>query len=62
MMSTVGICPKILCWLRDAKRLIGYILEVVNEIVPMQQCEDAGVKPLDLILVDTDKSVDPTRK
>ena len=28
----------------------------------MQECEDAGVKPLDLIWVDTDKSVDPTHK
>ena len=32
------------------------------EIVPMQECKDAGMKPLDLISVDTDKSVDPTRK
>ena len=24
MMSTVSICQKILCWLRDVKRLIGY--------------------------------------
>ena len=28
----------------------------------MQECRDAGMKPLDLIWVDTDKSVDPTRK
>ena len=28
----------------------------------MQECRDAGKKPLDLIWVDTDKSVDPTRK
>ena len=32
------------------------------EIVPMQECKDAGMRPLDLIWVDTDKSVDPTRK
>ena len=31
----------------------------VYEIVPMQECQDAGMKPLDLIWVDTDKSVDP---
>ena len=36
--------------------------EGVYEIDPMQECEDAGMKPLDLIWVDTDKSVDPTRK
>ena len=35
--------------------------EGVNEIFPMQECRDAGMKPLDLIRVDTDKSVDPTR-
>ena len=28
----------------------------------MQEFRDAGMKPLDLISVDTDKSVDPTRK
>ena len=33
--------------------------EGVYEIVPMQECRDAGMKPLDLIWVDTDKSVDP---
>ena len=36
--------------------------EGVYEIVPMQECRDAGMKPLDLSWVDTDKSVDPTRK
>ena len=36
--------------------------EGVYEIVPMQECRDAGMKPLDLIWVDTDKSVDPIRK
>ena len=62
MMSAVGICPKILCWLRDVKRLIGYILKVYTRVVPRQECKDAGMKPLDTIWVDTDKSVDPTRK
>ena len=28
----------------------------------MRECRDAGMKLLDLIWVDTDKSVDPTRK
>ena len=32
------------------------------EIVPMQVCKNAGMKPLDLIGVDTDKSVDPAHK
>ena len=36
--------------------------EGVYEIVPMQECRDAGMKPFDPILVDTDKFVDPTRK
>ena len=36
--------------------------EGVYEIVPMQECRDAGMKPLDLIWVDTEKSVAPTRK
>ena len=36
--------------------------EGVHEIVPMQECEDAGMGPLDLIWVDTDKSVDPVHK
>ena len=39
------------------KRLIG-----VYEIVPMQECRDAGMQPLDLIWVATERSVDPTRK
>ena len=33
--------------------------EGVYEIVPIRECRDAGMKPLDLIWVDTDKSVDP---
>ena len=36
--------------------------EGVYEIVPMQECRDAGMKPFLLIWVGTDKSVDPTRK
>ena len=36
--------------------------EGVYEIVPMQECTDAGMKRLDLIWVDTDKSVNPARK
>ena len=36
--------------------------EGVYEIFPMQKCKDAGTNPLDLIWVDTDKSVDPAHK
>ena len=35
---------------------------IVHQTVPVQECRDAGMKPLDLICVDADKSVDPTRK
>ena len=42
---------------------IDWVLsEGVYEILPMQECRDTGMKPLDLIWVDTDKSADPTRK
>ena len=34
----------------------------VYEIVPMQECKNAGKKLLELIWVDTDKSEDPTHK
>ena len=36
--------------------------EGVYEIVPMQECKDASMKPLDLIWVVTEKPVDPTGK
>ena len=36
--------------------------EGVYEIVPTQDCKDAGKKPLELIWVDTDKSVDSAHK
>ena len=38
---------------------LGYILKVFTRLF---QCKDAGMKPLDLTWVDTDKSVDPTHK
>ena len=62
MVSTVGICPKILCWLRDVKRLIGYIPKVSTRLFQSKSAKMTGTKPLDLISVDTDKSVDPIRK
>ena len=44
----MGICPKILCSPRDVK--IDWVhSEGVFEIVPMQECKDAGMNPLDLI-------------
>ena len=61
-MSTEDMCQKISCWLPGVKRLNGVLSEGVHEIVPMQECKDAGKKPLDLIWVDTDKSVDPAHK
>ena len=36
--------------------------EGVSEIVPIQECEDAGKKQWELIWMDTDKSVDPVHK
>ena len=36
--------------------------EGVYEIVPMQECRHVGMKPLDSIWVDADKSVGPTHK
>ena len=42
---------------------IGWVhSEGVYEIVPKQECKDAGMRLLDLIWVDTDKSVDPAHK
>ena len=47
---------------RGRREEIGWAhSEGVYEIVPMQ-CRDAGMKPLDLIWVGTDKSVETTRK
>ena len=44
MMSTVGICQKTLCWLREE---IDWVhSEGVYEIVPVQECKDAGMKPV----------------
>ena len=36
--------------------------EGAYDIVPMQECKDASMKPLDLVWVDADKSVDPAHK
>ena len=62
MMSTLGICPKIPVLAVRREDIDWVHSEGVYEIVPMQEFVDAGMKPLGLIWVDTDKSVDPTRK
>ena len=41
MMSIVGICPKIMCWLRVAKRLIWCILKVSTRLF---QCKSAEMR------------------
>ena len=39
--STVSICPKILCWLRNVKKLIGCILKVSTRLF---QCKNAEMR------------------
>ena len=51
MMSTEDIYQKIWCW--QPRR---------EEMSRMQECRDASTKLLELIWVDTDKSVNPTHK
>ena len=41
MISTEDICQKTLCWLRDVKRLIAYILKVSMRLF---QCMSARVR------------------
>ena len=62
MMSTVCICPKIFVLAARREEIDWVHSEGVYEIFPMPECKDAGMKPLDLIWVDTDKSVDATHK
>ena len=50
-----GICPKILCWLRDVQRLTGYILKVSTRLF---QCKSAEMRAWNR----RTWSVDPTRK
>ena len=44
------------------EEIAGYILKVSMRLFQCKGCRDAGMKRLDLIWVDTDKYVDPTRK
>ena len=62
MMSTVGICQKILCWLPDVKRLNGNNLKVYTKLFRCKSARMQGKKPLDLIWSDIDKSVGPAHK
>ena len=59
-----GHLPEDLVLAASREEIDWVLSEGVYEIVPMQDCEDAGKKLMDLtIWVDTDKSVDPlTRK
>ena len=57
-----GYLPKDLLLAARREEIDWVHSEGVCEIVPMHECRDAGMKPLDLIWVDTDKFVDPTRK
>ena len=56
------MCPKILCWLRDVKKVIRYILKVSTRLCRCKSAEMQVCNRWTLIWVDTDKSVDPTRK
>ena len=56
-----GYLPEDLVLAASREKIDWVHSEGVYETVPMQECKDAGMKPLDLIWVDTDKSVDPTR-
>ena len=56
-----GYLPEDLVFAARREEIDWVHSEGVYEIVPMQECRDAGVKPLDLIWVDTDNAVDPTR-
>ena len=57
-----GYLPEDLVLTARREEIEGVLSEGVYEIFPMQDCKDAGKKLLELIWVDTDKSVDPTRK
>ena len=61
-VTTVGNLPEDLLLAARREEIDWVHSEGVFEIVPMQECRDVGMKQLDLIWVNTDKSVDPTRK
>ena len=56
-----GYLPEDLELAAERQQIEWVHCEDVYEIVPMQECEDAGQKRLELLRVDTDKSVDPER-
>ena len=57
-----GYLPEVLVLAARREEFDWVDSEGVYENVPMQECKDVGMKPLDLIRVDTDESVDPTSK
>ena len=57
-----GYLPEDLVLAARREEIVWAHSEGVCEIVSMQECQDAGMKPLALIWVDTDKSVDPAYK
>ena len=57
-----GYLPEDLVLAARRKEIDWVHSEGVYEIVPTRECEDAGMKPLDLIWVDTHKSVHPAHK
>ena len=57
-----GYLPEDLVLAARREEIDGVHSEGVYEIVPTQECKDAGMKPLDFICVYTNKSLDPTRK
>ena len=57
-----GYLPEVLVFTTRCEEIEWVHSEGVHDIVPKQWCRDAGKKLLDLIWVDTDKSVDPAHK
>ena len=57
-MSTGGYLPEDLVLAARREENVWVLSQCVCGVVPMQECKDAGKKLLDLIWVDTDKSVD----
>ena len=56
-----GYLPEVLVFTARCEELEWVHSEGVHDIVPIQWCQDAG-KKLNLIWVDTDKSLDPAHK
>ena len=57
-----GHLPEDLVWAARGEEMSWVHSGGFYEIVPMQECTEVGEKLLDLIWVDTDKSVDPAHR